>query len=302
MTPRGLREAASILAVAAVLSSAGVGGTFALFSAETQHKTSTFAGGWLDAPTGGSATASGNDVALSWTAATHGLSGYEVWGVTNGTTNSCSGVTYAKLSGALPTSPASYIDANRGDGFHAAANGDWFCYEIRSVYAGTGWYRALDFPSPVEVGLVATQAALSHTSAYPNGKFDSGDTVTLTFNQRVTLAGSSFPVCVFKNSNVITIGDENGCASPTTDTYTFVSITGASLNGNNTITGSGTVVASTSPPWTLTFTLGSISKNVNESGTVTVIPSASIKSYATTDQASACTSGAHCQPTAVSDF
>ena len=298
MTPKGLQRPASILAIAAVLSSAGVGGTFAVFSAETQHKTSTFAGGWLGAPTPLTVTPSGYDVQLTWAAATHGLNGQVLQGEARGTTGDCTGATYPTAVASLGAATGSYTDVNRGDGAHGPANGDWYCYEAISVLSGTSWTTAADFP-PIHVGLDATGVAIGNG----DGNFDPTDFVQITFNQRPQVPGTprDTHVCIFEKSDVIILGDQTAYCNGTADSYSIARLTGAPISGTHTLSGTGTLTATTTAPWRITVTMG-VTSYATQTGTTTLTPSTSIKSYATTDQATICISGANCLPTTTTHF
>lgn len=291
MRRKGLRRPASILAIAATVCAGGtVGGTYALFAATTQHQTSTFAGGWLGAPAGLTATASGYDVQLAWTPATHGLDTQVLKGEARGTTGNCTGATYpTAVGGTLAKTANSYTDVNRGDGAHGPANGDWYCYEAVSVLSSTNWTTPLTI-GPVHVGLDAIGVAIGNG----DGNFDVNDTVTITFNQRVRAPGTARDahVCIFESADVIILGDQTAyCSNSSTDGYSIARLTGAPISGNRTLSGTGTVTVSSVAPWTIISTMG-VASSATQTGTTTLTPSTSIKSYALTDQATVCTSGA----------
>jgi hypothetical protein len=232
--------------VAVLVAGAGLAaGALVGFSAETQTKTSTYAGGWLDAPTALQAPAvSGYGATLTWTPGTHDLSGQALYGTDQGTTSSCTGATYAtQYATGLSKTLGSTTDS-RG----ASANGHWICYQVRSTHGS--WYTGASF-APVQVGLVPTGIAVADGGN--SGQINSGDTITLTFNQNVSYGGSATVyVCAFQNpAGAVLIGDA-GCGSAS-DTATIGAITGLSIpNGSRTYT-SSSVTASGN---TVTIVLG----------------------------------------------
>lgn len=280
------RVAAShvLVAVAVLVLGAGIaGGALVGFSAEDQHASSTFAGGWLGAPTGlGTPAPTGYGASLSWTAATHGLTDQALYGTDQGTTNTCAGATYAtQLNASLGVATTSTTD-NQG----AGANGHWLCYQIRSIRTGTSWTATANF-AVVQVGLVGSTLTAAEGGGN-SGQIQNGDTIAVAFNQAITYGGAaSISVCAF-TSGTILIGD-TGCGAAT-DTPTIAKITGLTIANNRTYT-SSTVSASGS---TLTISLAGggngANGRANVSGTGTVTwTSSNATLHSTSGSASVCT-------------
>ena len=184
---KALRQAALALvtlgAVALSLSTGIVGSTLAIFNGETQNAASSFAGGWIDAPSALTAGASGYDVALGWTPGTHGpVTGQTLNGVNNGTNSNCTGAAYAFVATLAAPPTATYTDASRGS---AANNGHWFCYQLASTTAST-WNAAAT--QSLQLGLVTSVIAIANVGT--NNSINANDTITISFNQRTNLAKS----------------------------------------------------------------------------------------------------------------
>lgn len=303
MRPRALRRAGGavvVLAFAALLLSTGpLDNTLALFNGETENPGSTFAGGWVGGPASPTATASGYDVALAWTPGTHGpVTGQQLQGVDNSTSSNCTGAAYSLLATMASATTASYTDANRGNGTN---DGDWFCYEIVSTSA-TVWTAQTAVPA-LRLGLAAT--ALSIANGGTAGRIDNNDTITITFNQRTNLGTANIRMCVW-SSGTIVLGDTTGACTGAGDASSIgkLTLSGGTISGNTSSNGVH-VALSSSAPWTVTITLAGVGGTTTVSGspTWTFTPSATVKSNATTDQATACTA-AHttCQPTATTSF
>ena len=224
---RALRRAVTsptIFILAALLFLVGtVGGTYANFTGETQHQTSTFAGGWLDAPTGlGTPTINGNGAILSWSRGSHGVTGQDLYYTDRGTTANCTGAAYSSLATAGFSNLLQSTTDDRGQG----ASGHYICYQIRSTHGS--WYTGANF-SIIQVGLVPTGIAVTEGSGNA-GQIGSGDYITLGFNQSVTYGGSStITVCAYAApDNVVTIGDTTGCTNASS-TPAIGKITGLSI-------------------------------------------------------------------------
>lgn len=253
MTAALRRAAASkpLLVLAALFFSVGtVGGTFAVFTAETQHQPSTFAGGWVAAPTSLQApSVSGYGASLAWTHATHGVTDQDLYGTDQGTTSNCSGAAY---STAFQTGLGATVDSTT-DSRGSSANGHWICYQIRSTHGS--WYTGATF-SIVRVGLVPTTLATAQGSNPGNNSaLDQGDTISVTYNQSVAYSGGNIVVCTFTNGTILlgdsTTGDAS-CGS-SGDTATIGSVSGLSTVGS-AITYTGSTVATSGS--TVTVTLG----------------------------------------------
>jgi hypothetical protein len=290
-------------AVVLLVGSGATGGTFALFNAETQNASSTFAGGWIGAATGATATASGYDMSLAWTPGTHGpVTGQQLLGVDNGTNSNCTGAAYASI--ATPAvSAGTYSDASRAN---ATNNGHWFCYEIVSTSA-TVWTATSTFSA--QLGLVANGISASNAAtrcsgaATPaSGKLDCTDKLVLTFNQKPLLPSSPIKVCAWSANGTIIVGDTATSCSSRFDTASVGTISGLTIAANAAYT-SSTYTLSTSAPWTMTITLAGATTTSTISGTMTFTPASTIKSAVTTHQASICTAASStCRPTASSSF
>ena len=280
MTYKVLRQATLALVIlsstALVLSTGIVGSTLAIFNGETQNAASSFAGGWIDAPSALTAGASGYDVALGWTPGTHGpVTGQTLNGVNNGTNSNCTGAAYAFVA-TLGSAIATYTDSSRGN---AGNNGNWFCYQLVSTSA-TVWTAQAS--KPLQVGLATTGIAIANVGT--DNSVDAGDTITLTFNQKTNLAASgSLKVCVARVGHDHHRRHRGRCGCMTRDAIHVGVITGVTI-GTSRLYGGSTFTARTSAPWTTTITLvgGGTS---TYSGTATFTPSASILSAATTHQA-----------------
>jgi hypothetical protein len=111
---RRLRHSPLFIAALVLFLTSGavVGGTFASFTAETQHNISTYPTGWIGAPTSLSMTASGTDGSLTWTPATHGLDGQTLTYLDNGTSSSCTSPITTSSTAMTSAATATYTQAN----------------------------------------------------------------------------------------------------------------------------------------------------------------------------------------------
>jgi hypothetical protein len=293
----------ALLAFAALLLSIGpLGSTFALFNGETENAGSTFAGGWVDAASGATATPSGYDIVLGWTAGTHGpVTGEQLDGVDNTTNSNCSGAAYVLLHTMPTAGTAAYTDASRGN---ATNDGDWYCYELVSTSA-TAW-TGLAPLAAVQLGLAASGLSIANSGTAHT--INANDTITITFNQKPTLPSNNGRVCVIAPSGPIIIGDStaNGnhaCAA--TDAYNVgkLTLTGATLGTTVKYT-TMTLAQSATAPWTITATLGGAgTSTVTGSPTWTFTPAAAITSSIATHRATVCSAAkTTCQPTSTSNF
>jgi hypothetical protein len=302
---RAVGASAVLVAAALLLGNGVVGSTFAIFNGETSNLNSTFAGGWVGAPTAATATASGYDTSLAWTPGTHGpVTGEKLYGVDNGTNSNCTGAAYnpTALATMAAASTASYTDANRAI-TAPTVNGNYYCYELMSTSA-TAWTAPLALAG-VQVGLAATNLSLANGTGTAN-KLEKGDKITLTFNQRTTITTANMKVCAY-STGVILLGDTangGGCGTAA-DGYNVgkLTLTGSSIG--SIPFSSSTVAVATTAPFTVTITLA----GSNSTSTMTGTPlwkftgSASTLSNATTHQAALCTSTATtCQPSTSTNF
>ena len=298
---KALRQAAlalvTISAVALALSTGIVGSTFALFNGETQNAASSFAGGWIGAPTAFTVTASGYDMSLAWTPGNHGpITGQTLNGADNNTISGCTGAAWSFIVSG-PATTATYSDASRGN---SGTNGHWFCYQLISTTATT-WNAAAT--QSLQLGLVTSVIAIANVGT--NNSINANDTITLTFNQRTNLAASgTTKVCVIAGSpGKVIIGDTAGGNSCSTgDGFTVGVITDATIVGNQVYRFSTFTTTTASAPWTMAITLVG-GGTATYSGTGTFTPSSSILSFATTHQATMCTTAATtCRPTTTTHF
>jgi hypothetical protein len=294
--------AAIVLAAAALLLGNNViGSTLALFNGETSNASSAFAGGWVGAPTAATATASGYDVGFAWTPGTHGpVTGQQLFGVDNGTNSNCTGAAYVLLATLASASTAAYTDASRGT---LANDGNWFCYQLVSTSA-TSWTAPFSFAA-MQLGLVTT--AVQITNVGTANRIEKNDTIKLTFNQRTNLGTGNIKVCVY-TTGAILLGDTqngNNCGTAS-DGFTVgrLTLTGATIPSALNFNAS-TVALSASAPWTMTITLAGTNSTANMTGTPTwtLNGSPSILSFATTHQATMCsTATTTCRPTTTTNF
>jgi hypothetical protein len=302
-----LRRAVSagvvLAAIALLLGNGTVGTTFALFNGQTQNANSAFAGGWIGAPTLGTATAVGYDMSLAWTPGTHGpVTGQQLYGVDNATNSNCTGAAYSLLTTtpAFTASTAAYTDASRGT---AANNGNWYCYQLVSTSA-TNWTAPFSLAA-VQLGLVTTAVQITNGGGNAN-RIQTGDTIKLTFNQRTTVGTANIRVCVYTNGTIL-VGDTQAACTASTDTYTVAKLVVAGATIPTAINfGASTVTRTTTSPYTMTITLAGSGTVANLSGTPTswtLTGSPSIVSFATTHQATMCSAVATtCQPTTATNF
>ena len=296
---RAVEASAVIMAAALLIGNGVVGSTFALFNGETTNASSAFAGGWVAAASGATATASGYDVALAWTPGSQQVTNQQILGVDNGTSSNCTGAAYANITSFANNTSSSYTDSNRG----STINGNWFCYEIVNT-SPTVWTATTILPA-LQVGLVTS--AVQVTNVLTAGSIAKTDTITLTFNQKTNLTAGTIKVCAFGSAKTIVIGDTKpGNCGNSGDGYTIGKLTTTATMGANDINFStSTTAVSASAPWTLTITLaGSNTVDaVGASPTWTFTPSNTIKSNAVTNQATMCiTATSTCQPTTTSNF
>jgi hypothetical protein len=302
---KALRQAALAIvilgAIALALSTGIVGTTSALFNGETQNAGSSFAGGWVAAPSSFTATPSGYDVNLAWTPGVQSVTGQKANGVDNGTNPDCTGAAYGLISTLASATTATYSDANRGT---AVNNGNWFCYQLLSTSATVWTAQAL---KAVQIGLVANAISTANAgstcagSVAPlTGKTNCNDTITITFNQKPILPASPIRVCVWASGTIV-IGDTVLCLAAN-DSYGVGKMTGGTL-GTNVAYSSSTYTLTAVAPWVMTITLKGSNTTSNVAGTWTFTPAAGILSTVTTHQATICSAvKTTCQPTSSTTF
>jgi hypothetical protein len=145
---------------------------FAAFST-TASASQTISSRNLGAPSGLTGTASGHDVALSWTAGTNGT-GYAVAAVANGTSSNCTAAAFSALT---TTAGTSVTDTGR-----FSPQGTFECYRVTTTFGA--WSSLTGNPTvAVRIGAVAQSVALANGGTA--GRLDSGDTIAITFNQPI---------------------------------------------------------------------------------------------------------------------
>jgi hypothetical protein len=250
----------ALVALAVLLVGAGLAaGALVGFSADTQTQTSTLAGGWLAAPTAlQTPTVRGNGATLTWTPSTHDVTAQSIYGTDRGTTNNCTGATYATAFDTGLAANTTTVNDDRG----SSASGHWICYQARAEHGA--WNKTANFPSVIQVGLVPTGITITNNSF--SGSIAPSDTIDLFFNQNVTYSGSSpITVCAFSSAGRILIGD-TGCAS-SNDTPTLARITGMTLGANRTFQTSTVSVSNNRVRITLNTTASGSSARTTASGT-----------------------------------
>ena len=186
--------AGSLVATAAT--DAGMNGTVG-------HRGSTLATTALYAPSSLQAAAVGHDVALSWPAGRNG-DAYRILGGP-ATGPSCTGVTLAPVATATATS---HTDTGR-----YTPQGSWWCYQAQTSYGP--WTSVTANPTTaVQLGVVATSVVIADGGR--PGRIDTGDTITVTFNQAIDPASGPAPtdtVCTDGTATVLlgAVGSSGAC-------------------------------------------------------------------------------------------
>jgi hypothetical protein len=163
-----------VLAVGATLATS----SRASFNGQGNNAGNLYAFTALYAPSALTASPSGHNVNLSWTAGTNG-SGYAVLGVANGNSSNCSAVTYASVGTSASTT---YTDTGR-----YTPQGTYFCYQAKTTYQS--WTSVNSNPTAVaQIGVVATSVVIANGSPSTAGTLGPGDTITVNFNQPITTA------------------------------------------------------------------------------------------------------------------
>lgn len=210
--------------------------TMALLNARTTSATSTFSTASLGAPGGLTATPSGRDVSLSWTAGTSG-NGYAVRGVNNGTSNSCAAATPVAVG---TTAATTYTDIAR-----STPQGTWFCYEAQTTFSG--WTSVNGNPrAAAQLGVVASTVTLTNagdTAGCAAGTFgtadrlDCGDRVIVIFNQPMSTATgpqTGNTVCANRANGFVTLASPTttgACATGERATGRLGAVSGSAITG-----------------------------------------------------------------------
>jgi hypothetical protein len=271
-------------------------GVRAIFTMQSANASSTFATTALYAPSGLTATASGHGVNLGWIAGTNG-DGYAVQGVANGASSNCTGVTYSAVGTAAALT---FADAR------FTPQGIWFCYQVLTSYGS--WTSVNSNPTAaVRLGFFAASVALANGGTA--SRLDTGDTITVTFNQAVTTAtgpSGTNTVCA-TNTGVIRLGATTTTGACTaTEAVNLGGLAGGTTSANGRWNATWTWSAGNT---VLTVVLGtrvSGAGNVASGGTWTFTPTTTTtRLQSTTGAFHVCdtnTGGGNCLPTATGAF
>lgn len=287
--------AAALLALVAggTLAFGRLGGTYAIFSAETENQNAVAQGSWIPAPTAGSISIGGagnGQAVMNWTAgglasspSPNPVSGQKILFADGGSGASaaCPGGTYSTTADTIGNG-TTQTDSLTGSPFT-----DWWCYQVMSTSA-SNWTAGPSTFGAVRP-LVPTSVAFSGNG---NGNLDTGDRIVITFNQNVSLSGGPSGVCTDATNNRIAIGYST-CAAGTQGTVGTV--TGLAFIKKTAGLGATIVAAGNQ----ITATLTTNGKNVTtQAGEVFTAGSADV---ASTGGWTACTVGA-CQPSPSGSF
>jgi hypothetical protein len=287
-----------IAACAALLGSLAASDTEASFAGQAENPGNVFSIGALYAPSGLSASVSGHDVSLAWTAGTGG-SGYKVYGVSNGTNSNCTGAAVAQIGTSASTS---YSDSGR-----YAPQGNYYCYEVRTSY-GSAWTSVTGNPVvAARIGFFAQ--TVTQANGGTSGRLDTGDVITVTFDQAVTTSTGptgTNTVCAVATGQILLGSTTASGACATSETTNLGLLTGGTAAANGRF--NATYVWSNGNK-TLTVTLGtrtSGTTTITTSGTRTFNPTtATTKLQSATGAFHVCDTnagGADCLPTASGSF
>jgi hypothetical protein len=280
------------LLAGATMGSAGI--AQATFKA-TPAVSESFSTRSLIAPTGLTATVSGHNVVLGWTAGTGG-SGYAITGVANGTSSSCASATFSALS---TTTSTAYTDTGR-----STPQGTYFCYKVATTY-GTWSSQASNPTAAARLGVVAASVAI--TNGGTAGQIDPGDKIVVTFNQPITT--STGPPA---GDNICT-STAGSIALGSTGSGTTCTLTGLDLGTLSGLTVGVNSRFAATWAWSvgntvLTITVGarSAGSTTSVTGTATFNPTTTAsKLLSATGSFQTCSSntgGANCLPTATGSF
>lgn len=249
-------------------------------------------------PTGLTATPSGHDLNLSWTAGQNG-SGYAISTVNNGTNSNCSAATFSALAN---TSTTSYADTGRYQ-----PQGTYQCYMVTTTY-GSWSSQTANPTAAAQLGFVAK--SIQAINGGVASALDPGDKITITYNQPVlTTTGplSTNKVCTnaASSGNIIMLGDAiTGCSATT-------AVAIGALSGG---VSSKTSAYSATYAWSagntvLTITVGARTSgtgNPTVTGALTFNPTTTttnmLSSTGSFHNCDANTSGGNCLPTVTGSF
>ncbi len=252
----------------------------------------------LVAPTALTATPSGHNVVLGWTAGSGG-SGYAVSGVNNGTSSSCAAATFSAVGTSATTA---YTDTGR-----FSPQGTYFCYKAATTY-GTWSSQTANPTAAAQLGVVAQSVVI--TNGGTAGTIDPGDKIVVTFNQAITTttgppAGDN--VCTKNGTDQIVLGS--------TGTGTSCSVTAAQVDfgilsgmtvGQNSRYAATWVWGAANTVLTITIGARSAGPGTTTTGTAAFNPSTTTTDLlSATGSFHACdtnTGGGNCLPTATGTF
>ena len=294
-SPNARRRRRRVAAAAAVLlvlgysfATAAVPGVAAIFTADTENPNAVASGGWIPDPSSLADAVGGgaNDQrTLSWTSGASSASpspnpvtGQTIMAADGGSGSTASCGTYSQLS-TVSAATTSYADS-------AGTAADWWCYEVLSTSAGSWTSDAVAF-NPIRL-FVPISVTLGNGGGML-GTSQNGDTITITYNQDVSVNGT-VAVHVCKKQSLITIG--SGC----TATPSVGEITGVTVNTNNGYTNS--TISASGPTIVITLQNQTGLSTVNGGG---AFIASGTKVTAATDGTNVC-GGAACQPTSSGSF
>jgi hypothetical protein len=290
------RRLLPIPAVAALVAGLLVPSSGASFNATSANPGNAYALTALYAPSGLTATPSGHDVGLTWSAGTNG-NGYAVLGVANGVSSDCSNASFASLG---TTAGTSYTDTGR-----YTPQGTWFCYQAKTSYAS--WTSVSGNPTAAaQLGVVAASVAAANGGTA--GKLDANDTITVTFNQPISTStgpSGTNSVCAISGATIVLGSTTTSGWCSASETTNLGKLTGGSSGAN--ARWSATYTWSNSNK-TLTVKLGSLTSGSSPSvtGTWAFNPTTtSSKLLSTTGSFHVCdtnSGGGNCLPTMSGSF
>ncbi len=280
--------AAALLSLGYSFATGGVPGVGAVFTADTENSDAVASGGWIPGPSTLSDAVGGaaNDQrTLAWTSGASAASpspnpvtGQTLMAADGGSGSSASCGSYSALT-TVSAATTSYADS-------AGAAADWWCYEVLSTSDGPWTSDAVAF-SPVRL-FVPISVTLGNGGG-TLGKSENGDTITITYNQDVSVKGT-VAVHVCRKQGLITIG--GGCNG----TPSIGEVTGVTVSTNNGYTGS--TISASGP--TIVITLQNQSGLSNVAGGGAFVASGT-KVTAAADGTNVC-GGSACQPTSSGSF
>ena len=286
-------SATLLVAAASVL----VPGSGASFNAHIANPNNTFALTALYPPSGLTASPTGHDVGLTWSSGTNG-NGYAVLGAANGSSSNCSSASFASIGSASATS---YTDTGR-----YTPQGTWFCYQVTTTYAA--WTSVSGNPTVAgQLGVVATTVAVANGGMA--GRLDTGDTITVTFNQPISTAtgpSGTNTICAIAGATIVLGSTTTFGTCAAGETVNLGSLTGGTSNTNARW---NATYAWTNANTTLTVTIGSRTNgpaNTTISGTWTFNPTTTASNLlSATGSFQTCNNnagGGNCLPTISGSF